>query len=603
MLTVEGIRKTMTLDQLLLVLILVGIMILFVWGRWRYDLVALMGLLACVIVGVVPSPEAFQGFAHPATITVAAVFIISKALTNAGVTDSLTRLLYPMAPYPVLYVLAFLLTGAFMSAFMNNVGALAILMPVAIQSSISANRSPGMILMPLSFGTMLGGMTTLIGTPSNIIIATFREKELKEPFGMFDFTAVGSIVAFTGILFISLVGWRFISKKKREAKPSQDLLDIEAYVTEAQVTEKSKTEALTLGDLEEAADEFDVVLAGFIRAGKLSTRLPLEELLRKNDILILEGEPADFNKFIAKYKLKLIGASGAIKNVLSSRNAGMAEAIVSPGSPLEGRQVSSVPFQRRYGISLMGISRQGKSFRGRLKQVKFKVGDILLFYGNYERIPDMFSALKCLPLLARSIPLQKTFYPWFSLVVFAGAIALSAMKICPIQITLALAALLLVISGILPLRDLYESIDWPVIVLLGAMIPVGYALESTQTAKALVTILLGPSTEASPVFVLTLVMLITMCFSDILNNAATTLVMAPIALNLAKTMGVNSDPFLMAVAVGASCAFLTPIGHQNNALIMGPGGYGFNDYWRMGLPLEILIVVTGIPMILYVWPF
>lgn len=592
----------MEIDQLFFIFILSGIMGLFIWERWRYDLVAVMGLLVCVGAGFVPASEAFQGFGHPATITVTAVFIISRALTNAGVTDPLTRVLGRIAFYPTIHIFALTLTGAFMSAFMNNVGALAILMPVAIQSSIKANRSPSMVLMPLSFGTLLGGMTTLIGTPPNIIIATFREKELKEPFGMFDFTPMGSVIAVTGILFLSLIGWRFLPKKKREEKPQKTLIDIEAYVTEAQVTEESKTSNLNFGSLEEFANTFEVTIAGLIRSDKLSTNLPLDEDVMKNDILILEGEPSDFSKFIAKYKLKALGASGGVKNILSTKEAGTAEAIVTPGSQLEGRTVRSINFQRRYGLSLMGISRQGKSFRGRLKEVKFKMGDILLFYGNHSLIPDMLSDLKCLPLAERSIPLQKSFYPWVALSIFGIAIILSAMKVIPVQVSLVSAALCMVFFGIVPLRDLYESIEWSIIVLLGAMIPVGLAFETTGTAEALIRMVFQSAGDISPVFLLSLVMIVTMCITDVLNNAATALVMAPLAINLAKTIGVNTDPFLMSVAIGSSCAFLTPIGHQNNALIMGPGGYNFKDYWRMGLPLEILVLGVGVPAILYFWP-
>ena len=589
-------------EQLLILAILAGIFGLFLWGRWRYDVVAFGALLIAVVVGVVAPASAFSGFSHPATVTVATVLILSRALTNSGVTDLLAKAIAPATGHTVTHLGALSGIAAVMSSFMNNVGALALLMPVAIRSANQAERSASKILMPLSFASILGGLVTLIGTPPNIIIATYRGQVTGEPFKMFDFLPVGGTVALVGCIFVVSIGWRLIAGAGRAKAAPQDLFQIDDYVTQARVPRGAKIVGMTFAEAEELAARSDAQFVGLTRRGRRYTRLPKRVPIAASDRLIIEAGPAEIDKVVTDLGLKIVGTEGASSALLSAEGSGPAEAVVQAGSRLEGRTVESMRFPSRHGVHLLAVSRQGRPYRDHLSALRFRVGDVLLLHGDLDHLPEVISSLGCLPLAERGLQFGTGKRITVSLGIYGLAITAGAINLLPLEVALGLAAVAMVISNIVPLRDLYESIDWPVIVLLGAMIPIGGALESTGATDAIVGLLFEPVRNVPPVIALVLLLVFTMTLSDILNNAATAVVMAPIAVAVADRLTVSSDPFLMAVAVGASCAFLTPIGHQNNALIMGPGGYAFGDYWRLGLPLEILIVAVATPAILLVWP-
>lgn len=590
----------MSFEQWSIIGILSLVLVLFIWGKWRYDVVALMALFSSVLIGVVPTEDVFSGFGHPATITVAIVLILSYGLTKSGAVEGIARLVAPLSGIPSLHIVALIFIAAFLSMFMNNVGALALLMPVAIQSILKAGRSPSAVLMPLSFGSILGGLVTLIGTPPNIIIASYREEVTGQPFTMFDFAPVGGSVAIAGVIFMALIGWRLVKIRKGAAGTS--LFDIENYLFEVKITKDSAFKGQTIEEIEQTLEEHDIILASLIHKKQHHPVPPKRHCLLTNDLLILEGTQSDVDKLVSSQDLALLGADSAREAISHSPDTEIMEAVLAPGSRLEGRTVEQVRFKGNYLVNLLAVSREGASLRKRLRSVILRAGDVLLLHGEKERLANIVGKLNCFPLANRKVGFGKRKYAMLALAIFIMAVGLSAFGVVPIQVSLGCAVVFMVIFHIVPVRELYDGVDWPVIVLLGAMIPVGGALEATGTTKIIADGLLYLAGDMSIVVVLTAVLVITMTLSDILNNAATAILMAPIAKTIAESAGVSIDPFLMAVAIGASCAFLTPIGHQNNALVMGPGGYRFGDYWRIGLPLEVLIVAVSIPALLVFWP-
>lgn len=590
----------MTTDQIIVFAVLFLVLVLFIMGRWRYDVVALLALLAVAVTGIVPGGQAFVGFGHPAVVTVAAVLVVSRGLQNSGVVDTIAGWMLRVGDRPFFQVTA--LTGlvGILSAFMNNVGALALLMPVAVQMARKNTRSPSFLLMPLAFGSLLGGTMTLIGTPPNIIISTFRTETGGAPFRMFDFAPVGVGAALAGLLFISLVGWRLIPKRKGQTS-REELFHVGEYMTEVRLPEDSKMVGRFLRDLEAEA-EADVAVMGLVRGEKRLLVPSSYETLRANDILIVEADPEALKVLVDGTGVELVGSKELGEEVLGSDEVSVIESVIMPDSPIVGRTAWSLNLRWRYGVNLLAVARQGERLRERLGRIRFNPGDVLLLQGQTETLQEAQLTLGCLPLAERGLRIGQPRRVLFSAGLFGAAIALTALDLLPVQIAFVGAAVVMVLVGLLSLREVYDSIDWPVIVLLGAMIPVGQALESTGGAKIIAEYLLNAAGQMSPVLTLAVVLLGTMALSNVLNNAATAILMAPIAISIARGLGASADPFLMGVAVGASCAFLTPIGHQSNTLVMGPGGYKFSDYWRMGLPLSMVVVLAAIPLILRFWP-
>ncbi len=573
---------------------------LFAWGRIRHDFVALIALFILVIAGIIDPQVSFKGFGHPAVITVASVLIIGKSLEYSGLIDFLGKWVMKVGDNLLLQILTLSAIVAIASAFMNNVGALAIMMPVALHMARKSGNPASYILMPVAFASLLGGMTTLIGTPPNIIIATFRGDELGQPFGMFDFSPVGGILAVSGIVFITLIGWRLIPKRKAQ-KSDMEKFDIDDYITEVEITKDAEARGKTIGELRKET-EADVQVLGLIRNNKRIHAPARDEVLLTKDIIILEADAEELKKFIKETGSKLVGEKKFRKDAEGSKNIAITEAIVMADSQLVGRTAADLRMRSRFGINLLAVARREKKIRRRLDHIIFQTGDVLLLQGREHVLNDTITSVGCLPLAERGLRIgYQTKIP-LSLGIFVTSIILVVTGVLPVQAAFAMAAIAMVLTGVLPIKDFYTSIDWPVIVLLGAMIPVGTALETTGGADSIAGMVLGIAGNIPPWAILTLVLVITMFLSDLINNAATVVLMAPISISVANGLGFSIDPFLMAVAVGGSCAFLTPIGHQSNTLVMGPGGYRFTDYWRMGLPLEVVIVAIGIPMIMWVWP-
>ena len=594
----------MTAEQIASVAVLGFALVLFASGRLRYDLVALLALFAGVVVGVVPGEDAFDGFGHPAVVTVAAVLALSRGLSDSGATAAVASTLQPLFRVQLAHIASLSGVAAALSGFMNNVGALALLLPVAIRSAKDAKRSPSLLLMPLAFGSILGGLVTLIGTPPNIIVATYRAQAFGEPFYMFDFTPVGVVIAVAGLLYVTLVGWRLIPVRRSAEGDAANAFGMEDYLAEARVVAESPAIGKTVRALDPEIGDKDVRVVGIIRGERTIPAAPRYTRIQEDDILLLEAAPESLKETTAALGVEIIDPGAPMAGLLASDDVALVEAVVSVGSRLENRTVAAARLQQRYGVNLLAVSRQGKPYRGRLAQFRFAAGDLLLLQGEAERIGDVVSAIGCLPLAERGLGQfgGGNGRPMLATGLFAGAIAIAALGLLPIAVALLGAVLGMVLSRILHVRQLYEAVDWSVIVLLAALIPLGAALERTGATGLAADYLATHAAGLPPWLTLAVILVVTMTVSDILNNAATAVVMAPLAASVAGALGVNPDAYLMAVAVGASCAFLTPIGHQNNTLVMGPGGYRFGDYWRMGLPLEIIIVAVAVPTILVVWP-
>ncbi len=592
----------LTFDQGVVLSILSATLILFVWGRWRYDLVALAALLLVFLAGLVPAEQVFEGFGHPAVVTVAAVLILSRGLLNAGVVDALSRFLARVGNRPVAQVASITGIVVICSAFMNNVGALALMLPVAIWMSRQSGRSPSLLLMPLAFGSLLGGLLTLIGTPPNIIIALYRAETGASAFGMFDFTPVGLGVAAAGLLFIALLGWRLTPQREGQRAP-EELFEIENYITEMFVPQDSEFVGKTIHHLSAAMEEeTEATVVALIR-GERHIPVPSSyEFIRAGDIVMVEAAPEDMEALIHRLGLELAECKGDCTDILGSEHIRLMEAVIPPDSPLPGRTAAGLNLRRNYGVNLLAVARRGRRLTRRLGRTEFIVGDILLLQGSEESLQEVLQVFKCLPLAERGLRVGQPRKVLLAVAIFGTAVLVSALNLLPVQIAFVAASVIMVLVGLVSPGDIYKSIDWPIIVLLGALFPLGYALESTGGAHLIAGRLLVLSERFPPWAALAALLVGTMLLSNVVNNAAAAVLMAPIAVTLAQGMGVSTDPLLMAVAVGASCAFLTPVGHQSNALVMAPGGYRFGDYWRLGLPLSMVVTAVAVPLILRFWP-
>jgi di/tricarboxylate transporter len=590
----------MTLDQGLLFGLLAVLLALFIWGRFRYDLVALAALVAAVSLGLVNADAAFAGFGHPAVILVAMVLVISQGLTRTGALDTIARRIAGVATSPARHIAVIGSLGAALSAFMNNIAALAILMPVDLQAAARAKRSAATTLMPLSFATILGGLVTLIGTPPNIIVAEYRASAVGTPFLMFDFAPVGVICAVAGVAFVALVGWRLLPAERLKQDAGAELRAIHGFVAELVVDEESPIVGKKVNELDDDAAKSEVTIIGLVRNGR---RLPggaRRAEIRAGDLLVVDASAGAIDSFVGALRLKFVGEDKHREE--AGDDLALREVVVMPDSRIEGRSADSARLLTYWGVTLLGVSRRGKRFRERVRSIPLKPGDVLLLLGPAERIDDVAARLGTLPLAAGDSDVTRYGRAGLAVALFAAGVALASFGLVALPVALAAVVVLYAVTDILPARQLYEAIDWPIIILLGALIPIGGALHATGGTVLIADGLLMLAGGLPPAAVLVILMIVVMTLSDVLNNAATAVLAAPIAVELAARLGVSPDPFLMAVAVGASCAFLTPIGHQNNTLILGPGGYAFADYWRMGLPLEIIVVLVGAPAILFFWP-
>jgi di/tricarboxylate transporter len=634
----------MSTEQVAVFAVLVGMLALFVWGRWRYDVVALGGLLVVAAAGIVPADDVFAGLGNPAVVTVGAVLVLSRAWSDAGAVDGIARLVARAGGGSARGRVArqvLVLTAAVtvLSAVMNNVGALAILMPVAIFVARRAGWAPGVLLMPLAFGSLLGGTLTLIGTPPNLLVSQFREDASGAPFAMFDFAPVGLSIALVGVAFLALVGWRLVPQ--RETAAADELFDITDYTTEVRVMAGGPLVGQTMHTFLVALQkEVELVVLALVRGGRV-TRVPSTfEVLQAGDILLVESDTEGLKALTRVNGLELVEAakeppasapSSAATSAATSaaavasqgpaggepapqvagtstrkpppaRDLELVEAIVAPGSWLVGQSATSLSLRERHRINVLAVARQGRRLTQRIGRVRFALGDILLVQGDNEAVRAALDELGCLPLAQRGLRLRRRSRMWSATTIFALALALVATGALSAPVGFTAGALVMVLARHISLRDAYEALEVPILVLLAAMIPIGHAVETTGGARLLAGSLAGLVVDAPAVAAIAALMVATMLLTNVVNNAAAAILVAPIALELARTTGHSVDAYLMAVAIGASCAFMTPIGHQSNTLVMTPGGYRFGDYWRVGLPLSLLVVAVAVPVIGWWWP-
>lgn len=720
----------MTQDQLIIMGILVATIAMFLWGRWRHDMVAVGSLLACVLAGLVAPGNAFSGFGHPAVVTVACVLVLSRGLQLSGAVDVLTRNVLPANAGPTVSIAALAVLAAVLSGFMNNVGALALLMPVAIQVAGRLGLAPGKVLMPLAFGSILGGTTTLIGTPPNLIISGFRENQAgMSGYAMFDFAYVGVPLTVAGVAFIALAGWRLVPSRKHAGTGG---FETGAYITEVRVPEGSSTAGRRLREIEAVLDEVDAQVVDLVRNGVHMIAPRPSRVLRAGDILMVEADVEALPGVLSRLDLKLeedksvsagekrkdaaaakgvgsgesrrvpesgvsdgvlpdgvlpdgsvadaagrsgiselpAGPAGPVEPVepveaegtegtegteqstraslpemsilselpekargialdamsgpvMPARTADVAaggkqgrkqektaaggeavlmEVAVLPASEIASRSASDLLLRTRFSINLLAVSRQGRYSMARLRSLRIQPGDVLLLQGAPENLAEFASHSGCVPLAQRDLRIPDKRKAAMATGIMLASVGVAALGLLPAAVSFAAGVLASMALRTVPLRSAYESVDWPVVVLLASLLPVAGAMQSTGAADLVARFLLDAVAQGNAVVGLAVIMVTTMVLTDLMNNAATAAVMAPIGLGAAVQLEANPDTFLMAVAISASCAFLTPIGHQNNTLILGPGGFRFGDYWRMGLPTDIIVLAVSLPLLVWFWP-
>jgi di/tricarboxylate transporter len=589
----------MTLHQAFAFAIVAGMMALFVWGRLRYDLVAMLALLASVAAGIVPADRAFTGFGDDIVVIVATALLVSAAVAKSGIAE---RLISPLVPHLVTVqrqILVLVGVVTLLSAFVKNVGALAIMMPIAFQLARRTGTSPSNLLMPMAFGSLLGGLMTLIGTSPNVIVARMRAELLGEPFRMFDFLPVGASIAAIGVGFL-VFGYRLLPSGRKGSASIEAAFNIEGYTTEATLPEGSLLAGKLVAELEAMSDG-EVSVNAIIRDRFRQHAPASHAILQAGDVLILQAEPATLERLVARAKLVLATKDVAPK-ATATDEVGVMEAVVTAASPLIDRSPKQLNLRARHQVNLVAVSRRGEQLTQQLRAIRFRAGDVIALQGDLNALPDTLGELRLLPLAARGMSLGRGRNGYVPLAVLAAAMALVALQLVPVAIAFFAAAVLLLLTRVLSLREAYEVVEWPILILLGALIPVSEAVRTTGGTDLIAGWLSLAAGALPPLGALALILVVAMAVTPFLNNAATVLMMAPIAAGLAANLRLNPDPFLMAVAIGAACDFLTPIGHQCNTLVMGPGGYRFGDYCRLGLPLSIIVVLLGVPLIALVWP-
>ncbi|MCX7586679.1 SLC13 family permease [Phenylobacterium sp. 58.2.17] len=590
----------MTLDQGLafgLVALTIGA---FIWGRFRYDVIAICALLAGVAIGVVPAKSAFDGFSNDITVIIAAALVVSAAFAKSGIVEAALRPLIPRLKTERSQVPVLTAAVTILSTATKNVGALAILMPVALQLSRRTGSSPSRLLMPMAFGAMLGGIVTLVGTAPNIIVSQVREELLGKPFGMYDYAPVGLALAAIGFVFLAFA-YRILPKDRAPAVNLEEALAANAYLTEVEAPEDWPLAGLRIGALHDlAGGEARVMM--LLSGGRRRPRPHPNTKVRPGDVLLLQGEPQPLDELINRGKLRLTRSDRPVAMEEPTDEVRVVEAVVGGESELIGRSAQQSDLYGRQGVNLLAVSRSGFDLKQRPGRIRLRAGDIIVLQGSERTLPAALAALGLLPLAEREVRLGGIRHVLAPAVILAAAMVLVAFQVVPVAIAFFGAAVAMIVVGALRMREAYAAVDGPLIVLIAAMIPVSEAISTTGGAELIGGWLSSVFRGQSPMIALVSIMAVAMAATPFLNNAATVLIVAPVGASMARQLGLNPDPFLMAVAVGAASDFLTPIGHQCNTLVMGPGGYRFADYPRLGAPLTLLVLVLGAPLIAWFWP-
>ncbi len=588
-----------TTSQLAAIGIVVAMLVAFIWDRWRYDVVALSALLAAVVAGLVPQDDAFSGFSDPVIIVIAAVLVVSKAIAKSGILDRVVRRLLAGIDSPTLQIGMLGGAVALLSSFVKNVGTLSIFIPIAMQIARRSKQSPSLYLMPLAFASLIGGTISLVGTSPNLLISNVRNDVSGKPFGLFDFAYAGLPLTALVVVFLAF-GWRLLPKNRTGAPSAEERFKVENYTTELMMTEDSPFAGKTVGDLEKSGD--DIVVLAVIRDGGHNYIPSATWPLYAGDLLTIQAEPAAVKALIDDAKLTLDQARLLQKDEGSRDELSTVEAVVMANSPLVGQTIKSLALRRTYDVNVLAISRSGTRRADRLLSHTFQVGDVVVLQGWESGLAATLQELGVLPLADRNLGLGKSTDGLIPLGLLAIAVVLIGFKLVTAAIGFFAASLLTVILKQISLKDAYESIEGPVLVLLASLIPVAKSLQTTGVTDIIGTTIASVATQIPGSAAVALMMATAMILTPFLNNAAAVLMLGPVAAVVASTLNYNADPFLMAVALGCACDFLTPIGHQNNLLVMGPGGYKFTDYWKLGLPVSLIVLAAGTPLILWAWP-
>ena len=589
----------MTLPQWFSIATLAGMMVLFLWGKFRYDITAVIALLVALCLGIVKPADAFSGFSDDIVIIVGSALVLSAAVQRSGVIELAMGFLSRRLTRISSQLTVLTASVGVASGLIKNVGALAMLMPAAFQMAKKSDTSPSIFLMPMAFASLLGGLMTLVGTSPNIIVSRVREDLTGEPFGMFDYLPTGLGLLIVGLVFLRCA-YRLLPGDRRAAPTMGEALNISGYVTEATVPENSAACGETIADFLERHHN-EVAITTVLRDGRRGAVHP-GMALREGDVLILSGDPHELERVISRDKLVLTGGDEESGEEGDQDHIGVIEAVVTTDSVLIGRTAGRLLMRERFGIHLIAVSRADEHLMSKPGQVVLQAGDVIVLQGPLELLPLRLKQLGALPLAQRDIRLGMSRRGWLPVLILGVAMLATATGLVPVATAFFAAAALVVITGALPVNEAYEAIEWPILIMLAALIPVSGSLESTGASGVLASGLAELAQFLPAWGAVAMILVAAMIVTPFLNNAATVLVMAPIAAGFANTLGYRPEAFLIATAVGAGCDFLTPIGHQCNTLVFGPGGYKFSDYARLGAPLSLLVVLVGTPLILLVWP-
>jgi di/tricarboxylate transporter len=590
----------LTSPQILSFVVIAAMMAAFVWGRLRYDLVAALALLAAVALGVVEPKEAFAGFSDDIVIIVGSALLVSAGVARSGIMEFAIHRYAPNVGSVRAQLALLVIVVALLSAFVKNIGALAIMIPIAFQFARRSNTSPSTFLMPMAFASLLGGLMTQIGTSPNIVVSRVREEITGKAFTMFDFTPVGLALTIGGALFLILFYW-ILPQRTRQGTQLHEALDIKNYSLEATVAAESSIVDKTLSDLLKIAAG-EVVITSILRGGKIRMIPFPDAVLQSGDVLLIEGDHAALDRLIAQTKLRLPDKRELTRGGKKAVEAAAIEAVIGENSSLIGWSAQSLLLHDRFNVNLLAVSRKGQRLDQRLGAITLRLGDIVVLQGNQNALPEFLRDFGLLPLAERPLLLGSVRRGLVPVIVLLAAMGATAVGLVPVPIAFFAAATLMVLFKVIPIREIYASVDGPILVMLAALIPVSDSLHKTGATDIIAHGLAQIGDTLPGYGALALILVAAMAVTPFLNNAATVLVMAPIAAGFAATLGYRPEAFLMGVAIGAGCDFLTPIGHQCNTLVMGPGGYLFSDYPRLGLPLSLLVIVIAVPALLLVWP-
>lgn len=588
----------MTTEQILSFTVIAGMMAVFIWDRFRYDVVACCALVVAVALGVVPAADAFSGFSDDIVIIVGSALVVSAGVARSGIVDLAIKKFFPNIGSFRAQIALLMIVVAVLSAFIKNIGALAIMMPVAFQFARRAGVSPSRYLMPMAFSALLGGLMTQIGTSPNIVVSRLRAEMTGTSFSMFDFTPVGGILTIVGVTFLMFFYW-LVPERTKQNNSIEDAVEISNYASEAIVTGQSVVMGRPLAELLKIGDG-EVVATAVLRGPTRMSPFP-DLILREEDSVLLEGRSSVLERVISGARLRLSG-----KELNNSKRVDQdlisIEAVISRQSVLEGLTARGLALSYTRGVNILAVSRRGERLRERLSDLVLREGDVIVLQGGRSTLPGVLQDLALLPLAQQEVMLGTERKALIPIIILAMAMIATALGFAPVAVAFFAAALGMAVFKAVPLTDIYKSVDGPILVMLGALIPVSDSLR-TSGGSELIAGWLGQIAHSLPPYgAIALIMITAMAVTPFLNNAATVLVMGPIAVSFATTLHFRPEAFLMAVAIGAGSDFLTPVGHQCNTLVMGPGGYRFSDYPRLGLPLSFIIVLVSVPALMWFWP-